>query len=82
MSPLAYGSQCRERWSNYLSPNIRSDPWTEAEDRLVVEKMNEDHFSWSLIAPFFNGRSDNDIKNRWYSHLKYETIQQDEKYVL
>jgi hypothetical protein len=43
--------------------------------------MNEHNSSWSLIAQFFNGRSDNDIKNRWYSHLKYETIQKDDKYV-
>lgn len=67
--------QCRERWVNYLSPGIRTDPWTEAEDRLLITKMNELGRCWSTIGRFFNGRSENDIKNRWYSHLRYRSIE-------
>lgn len=63
--------QVRERWVNYLSPNIRNDPWTEHEDYLLLEKINEMGRSWSNIGHFFDGRSENDIKNRWYSHIKY-----------
>jgi hypothetical protein len=74
--------QCRERWTKYLSPSVRLDPWTEAEDRLLLEKVNEVRFAWSAIASAFNGRSDNDIKNRWYSHLKYETVLEGNKYVM
>jgi hypothetical protein len=73
--------QCRERWTNYLSPSVRSEPWTVEEDHLLVEKVNEVKFSWSVIARSFNGRSDNDIKNRWYSHLKHETVHDGERYV-
>jgi hypothetical protein len=29
-----------------------------------------------LIRGLFNGRSENDIKNRWYSHLQFETVQE------
>jgi hypothetical protein len=47
-----------------------------------LEKVNELGFVWSVIATAFNGRSDNDIKNRWYSHLKYETVLEGEKYVM
>lgn len=67
--------QCRERWVNYLSPGIRTDPWTEAEDQLLISKMNELGRCWSTIGRFFNGRSENDIKNRWYSHLRYRSIE-------
>jgi hypothetical protein len=74
--------QCRERWNNYLSPSVRLDPWTDAEDRLLIDRVNELNFSWSLIAQSFNGRSDNDIKNRWHSHLKYVTVRDGDKYVL
>lgn len=72
--------QCRERWSNYLSPSIRNDPWTSTEDNLLVEKLNENGHSWSVLCRFFNGRSENDVKNRWYSHLRYQTIMVDDKY--
>jgi hypothetical protein len=73
--------QCRERWTNYLSPRVRSGPWTESEDQLLLERMNEFGSSWSTISTYFNGRSDNDVKNRWYSHLKHETVFDGEKYV-
>ena len=69
--------QCRERWVNYLNPSIRTDPWNEAEDQLLLEKVNELGRCWSMIGKFFNGRSENDVKNRWYSHLRYRSIQDD-----
>ena len=62
--------QCRDRWLNYLSPNIRKDPWLWSEDKLLVAKINEMGTHWSNIAKYFVGRSDNHIKNRWYSYLK------------
>lgn len=73
--------QCRERWVNYLSPDIRNDPWTEEEDNLLLTKINEIGRCWSNIGRFFNGRSENDVKNRWYSHLKYSVkMNEDGKY--
>lgn len=65
--------QCRERWANYLAPTIRNEPWTDDEDRLLVEKINELGHCWATIGHFFNGRSENDVKNRWYSHLKFRS---------
>jgi hypothetical protein len=62
--------QCRERWVNYLNPQIRNDPWTEDEDRLLLDKINELGHSWAQIGRAFNGRSESDVKNRWYSHIK------------
>jgi hypothetical protein len=67
--------QCRERWLNYLNPAIRVDPWTEAEDSLLIEKVNDLGHFWSTMTNFFNGRSESDIKNRWYSHLKFVCFQ-------
>lgn len=72
--------QCRERWVNYLNPSIRTDPWNEEEDTLLLQKVNELGRCWSNIGKFFNGRSENDVKNRWYSHLKYRTIENDGKF--
>jgi hypothetical protein len=59
--------QCAQRWANYLSPEIRSEPWTPEEDRLLVEKVKEMGQSWGAIKPFFNGRSGPNIISRWRS---------------
>jgi hypothetical protein len=61
---------------------VRSDPWTAPEDELLLEKVNALGFAWSAIAHCFNGRSDSDVKNRWYAHLKFETFWDGDKFVL
>jgi hypothetical protein len=62
--------QCRERWINYLSPDIRVGPWTEVEDYILLNQVVHLGTRWTAIARSLNGRSDSDVKNRWYSHLK------------
>jgi hypothetical protein len=62
--------QCRERWVGYLCPSIRVEPWTEAEDQLLLSDISKFGHKWTAIAQHFNGRSGDDVKNRWYSHLK------------
>lgn len=57
--------QCRERWSNYINPELRKDPWTEEEDRILEEKYAEFGPKWNKLAKFFNNRGDNNIRNRW-----------------
>jgi hypothetical protein len=57
--------QCRERWRYYLHPSINRTAWTEAEDRLLLQKYNELGAKWSHIVPFFHLRTDVDLKNRF-----------------
>jgi hypothetical protein len=57
--------QCRERFRNYLSPNLRNGQWTEEEDQLLREKFQEFGAKWSLIVAFFPSRSEVNLKNRW-----------------
>jgi hypothetical protein len=57
--------QCRERFKNYLSPNLRNGQWTEEEDQLLREKYLEFGAKWSLIVAFFPSRSEVNLKNRW-----------------
>jgi hypothetical protein len=56
--------QCRERWCNYLNPELRTEAWTSEEDKLLEEKFMEFGGKWNTIAQFFNGRSDLAIRNR------------------
>lgn len=61
--------QCRDRWMYYLSPANNLAPFSPEEDQLIVQKVNELGKKWSQISKYFTGRSDNSIKNRWYSKL-------------
>lgn len=57
--------QCRERYSNYLSPELKNGPWTAKEDRSLIEKVKLYGQRWSIIARYFPTRSDVNLKNRY-----------------
>jgi hypothetical protein len=57
--------QCRERWLNYLSPEIKSTPWTAEEERILEEKVSELGTEWHLICPFLPNRPKNQIRHQW-----------------
>jgi hypothetical protein len=57
--------QCRERYNNYLKPDLRQDAWTPEEDALLLAKFNEHGAKWNTIAQFFINRSDLSLRNRW-----------------
>ena len=68
--PGRIGKQCRERWTNHLSPEVRRTSWTEQEDQLLIELHQRYGNQWTTIASFMTGRTDNNVKNRWNSSLK------------
>ena len=63
--------QCRERWKNYLNPDLRLDPWTFEEDQLLIQKYSEFGSHWNKISKFFINRSDNSIRNRWQMLVRH-----------
>ncbi|KAH0786380.1 Myb-like DNA-binding domain containing protein [Histomonas meleagridis] len=67
--------QCRERYKNYLSPNIRSSPWTPEEDALLLQKYQEFGPCWSFMKQFFDKRESVSLKNR-YAKLVYKPSKQ------
>ncbi|KAK9076326.1 hypothetical protein SSX86_004660 [Deinandra increscens subsp. villosa] len=64
------GKSCRLRWVNYLRPDIKHGNFTKEEEDLIVELHKKLGNRWSEMAAYLPGRSDNEIKNRWHTHLK------------
>jgi hypothetical protein len=57
--------QCRDRWLNYLSPDVGNGPWTPEEEKILVEKYKEFGAAWKHIASLFKSRTDINVKSRW-----------------
>ena len=59
--------QCRERWYYHLDHGVKKGVWTEEEDEIILSKQEQYGNQWSQFARFLQGRTDNDIKNRYHS---------------
>ncbi|CAH8280546.1 unnamed protein product [Arabidopsis lyrata] len=68
------GKSCRLRWTNYLRPDLKRGLFSEEEIQLVIDLHARLGNRWSKIAVELPGRTDNDIKNYWNTHIKRKLI--------
>jgi hypothetical protein len=73
--------QCQRRWTQYLAPEISSEPWTPEEDQLLVDKVNEVGLDWAAMKPSFSRRGVFDIRNRWHCHIRSKTVHDGTKFI-
>ena len=64
------GKQCRERWVNILNPGVKKGNWTDQEQTLIFDNLKKYFTSWSLMAKELEGRTENSIKNYFYSSIR------------
>ncbi|CAA7032634.1 unnamed protein product [Microthlaspi erraticum] len=60
---------CRLRWLNYLKPSIKKGKLSSDEVDLLFRLHKLLGKRWALIAGRIPGRTANDIKNYWNTHL-------------
>ncbi|KAI7991838.1 Transcription repressor MYB5 [Camellia lanceoleosa] len=73
---LRCGKSCRLRWMNYLRPSVKRGLIAPDEEDLILRLHRLLGNRWSLIAGRIPGRTDNEIKNYWNTHLSKKLISQ------
>ncbi|CAL5391350.1 unnamed protein product [Camellia sinensis] len=64
------GKSCRLRWTNYLRPDIRRGRFSFEEEETIIQLHSVLGNKWSAIAAQLPGRTDNEIKNYWNTHIR------------
>ena len=68
--PGRCGKQCRERWVNILNPDVKKGNWKDEEQQAIFEGLKRAFSSWSYLSKSIPGRTENSIKNYFYSSIR------------
>ena len=63
-------NQCKHRWNNHLNPLLKNEKWEKFEEEellFLYEKLGP---KWKKISDNLVGRSDNCIKNKFFSLIR------------
>jgi hypothetical protein len=72
--------QCKDRFTYFLDPRIRKDPWTQEEDDRLIEKVAQYKKQWIKLVQFFEGRTESQLKNRYRLLISRNSLYQANDY--
>ena len=58
-------NQCWKRWHHHVNPDINHGPWSEDEDKILMDNHKELGSKWSKYRTHLPGRTNLAIKSRW-----------------
>ncbi|KAF6140268.1 hypothetical protein GIB67_000316 [Kingdonia uniflora] len=73
------GKSCRLRWLNYLRPDLKHGQISDEEEQIILQLHERWGNKWSKIARRLPGRTDNEIKNYWRTHLRKKVQEQEQE---
>lgn len=62
--------QIKARWNNNLRPSLNKQKWTSEDSALLLDTFQQKGNRWTLIKKEFNGRTDNFVKNQFFSIIR------------
>ena len=62
--------QCNQHWNTRLKPNLVVGNWTTKEIFLILVFYKKYNGSWKKMTPIFKSRTENSIKNIFYSQIR------------
>ncbi|KAF9040635.1 hypothetical protein BJ165DRAFT_1491235 [Panaeolus papilionaceus] len=71
--PGRNNDQCRDRWAEYLSPSSSQAPWTDEEDKKLLEYVAEMKNQWKAIGLKIGNRTGHSCR------IRYEKLKRMEK---
>jgi len=73
------GKQVRDRYLNNLRSDLTNTPWTQEEDELLKALYYILGSKWCVVALYLPGRSEAQVKNRFYKQIKGELRPEEDK---